>query len=97
MAISEQLISEAIDSLQMVSNVQLTAEQMNELISGTLAEELLLKWEEVDIEVREKLADLLSEKLLNKSWPTYGDHADSEQFYSDLQTSAKANGYKVGA
>ena len=89
-------MSDAIDSLQMVSNVKLTSDQMNDLISGTLAEKLILKWNEVDTEVHDKLADLLSEKLLNKSWPYYRDDADMEQFYKDLQESAEANGFKVG-
>ncbi|USD59069.1 hypothetical protein J4N45_11055 [Vibrio sp. SCSIO 43140] len=90
-------MNEAIESLQMVSNVHLSTAQMNELIAGTSAEELIVKWEEIDTEVREKLADLLCEKLLSKSWPSYSDNVDTDQFYKELQESAKANGYKVGS
>jgi hypothetical protein len=50
-----------------------------------------------DTEVRSKLANLFSMKLLGKPWPTYGDRIDMKEWDAEFKEKAVKAGFEVRA
>lgn len=93
--LSEKLLEEACESLELVTGILLNSQQMKDFLSGTRVEKSLIEWGEVDTQDRENLADMLSMKLINKEWPCYSDKADMEKFALELNEAAIKQDYQV--
>ncbi|GIC77191.1 hypothetical protein [Moritella sp. F3] len=92
-----EFIKDAVEQLEMSSGIRLNQPQLLELLEGGGLSEDLSKFEWVDTQIRENLADALSMKLVNNTWPTFGLLSDEERagFYEDLNTAARLSGYSV--
>lgn len=91
-------IPEAIDELASQTGVTLSEEQMERLLAETGIGELILDLGEVETQVRESLADALSNKLVGRDWPMYGERSsmDVPAFIDGLHEVARKAGYQVG-
>ena len=95
--LSTELLAETSEVLKESTGVILSADQLLQLIDSDpqLCFSLVLNGPH-DTEVRGDLASALSEKLLNKSWGTYGDKDfDVDMFVHDLHKAAVEAGYTV--
>jgi len=92
-----EFIKDAIEQLEMSSGIRLNQPQLLELMEAAGLSEELSKFEWVDTQIRENLADALSMKLVNNTWPTFGCLSDEERagFYEDLNNAARLSGYSV--
>jgi hypothetical protein len=94
------LIAEARDQLQLQTGIILNHRQLIDLMAEFGIDEILAEFGEAETQIRERLADALSTKLLGRSWPTCGalyNSAEKAQtgFAEELDESARAAGYRV--
>jgi len=77
----------------MFSGFDLTPEQMWDILGDD--RDLVIKALSLGFETgeREQFMSLLSKRLIDKEWPTYGD-GNSSQFFVALSAAADAAGYR---
>lgn len=94
--LADEMAAECIDLIQDISGVILTNAQLAVLFEAheDLVNEIV-DWGADDTVTSERIADVLSEFLLDRSWPAYGQKADLDAFISNLRVASVAKGYKV--
>ncbi|MDQ1090636.1 hypothetical protein QE400_000049 [Xanthomonas sacchari] len=91
----DELFAEIAEALQ-ITGICLTVAQAQELLGDD--DELLdtiEEWGVEDTDVLGQLANLVSQKLLNEPWPTFGDHRDPHAFEQRINAAATAQGYAL--
>ncbi|MFU7504013.1 hypothetical protein ACA544_02425 [Vibrio cholerae] len=96
MQLPVELIDSAIEELQLFGNLRLSREQMTELLNGSPVVGSFAKYGEFNTKVRGQLADLITQKLLQRNWPECGEGVNMIRFYIAFEKAAKVYGYKVG-
>ena len=92
-----EFIKAAVEQLEMSSGIRLNQPQSLELMEWSGLSEELSKFEWVDTQIRENIADALSMRLLSKTCPTFGLLSDDDyaSFHEDINTAAALSGYTV--
>jgi hypothetical protein len=92
-------VGDAIDALSDMSGVVLARDQMLSFLERTELMETIIEFGEVETQIRENLADELSQELIGRAWPTFGDLRNGtetmEEFASALNVAAAQAGYTV--
>lgn len=96
---SEEVLRDAINSIEEHLNIILTIKQLKELLVLYPFVKIDLAYhEEVDSEIREKLDEMICNYLIGTNLPTYGDELTPEEhkmFFKHLHEEALRIGYKV--
>ncbi|WP_440986272.1 hypothetical protein ACQHIH_21465 (plasmid) [Xanthomonas sontii] len=92
---SDELFAEIAEALE-ITGFRLTSEQAQELLvdDGELLE-TIDEWGLEDTDVLGQLADLVSQKLINEPWPTFGDERYIVAFERRLKEAAMLHGYAL--
>ena len=98
LGITTEMADECVEYIKTISGVVLSHDQLFALLEDEddLVDEVI-EWGVDDTETSGRLAAALSEHLLDRSWPLYGDNADVDAFIADLRAAATAKGIKVEA
>lgn len=79
-------------------NIDLTEAQLLELCSDSRIVAEVLEWGTFDTQTGEKIAAVLTEKILSvdRAWPLYGDTKEyKDAFYRDFEREAQLKGYRL--
>lgn len=95
-----KLIGEAQRSLETQTGIWLNQPQIISLMEKFNIDETLAEYDEAETQIRGLLSEALAVSLLGRSWPTYGESANSGpeasvSFESQINDAAKAAGYRV--
>lgn len=98
--LDRNLVRDACDQLEAQSGIRLNQPQLIELMEGSGIDGTLAEYGEAETQIRERLADALSMKLIGRSWPSCGALYNSAEkadtgFAEALDEAARAAGYKV--
>ncbi|VVE52713.1 hypothetical protein [Pandoraea terrigena] len=92
--LSDDDANECIDHIEGISGVQLTRDQLHDVLDRRLIAEVS-EWGVEDTEVGGRIANAISLHLLGQSWPLIGDGIDMDSHVSALQAAARERGYEV--
>jgi len=89
-------IKACLDAISDGTGIDLSRGQLEFLLSKyPLVDEDVNKWGANDTVVSGQLCDMVSNELIGKNWPTYGDNVDMAFFYEELHREATNRGYKT--
>jgi hypothetical protein len=78
------------------TGLSLTDEQLDEVLADPSVLSNVKAFGASDTEVRSMIADFLSQKIMGRRWPTYGESEDSlKSFFNEYPGRAAALGYKI--
>ncbi|EMM5101190.1 phage head-tail adapter protein [Pseudomonas aeruginosa] len=93
--LNRALLGDAVNELESVTGIRLTQPQIIGLMCPAGIDKKIQEFGEVDTQIREMLANALSEKLTGSKWPTYGEAAEPTDHLQHVEAAAKEAGYKV--
>lgn len=95
-SITDEDLNECIEEIEGLCGIVFTPEQLTLLLTDE--EDLvddIAEWGVEDTETSGQLASVVSNHILSRSWPLYGDSVDINAFLSDLCKAAESKGYLV--
>jgi len=98
MKLTKKEEKECLNAIQACLGLILTESQLDSLLKehpDVIGE--IKYWGINDTLCEEKVMNMISRNLLNKTVPTYGDKLDSDAFFEELNCAAKKNGYKTSS
>ncbi|MEA8592967.1 phage head-tail adapter protein [Pseudomonas aeruginosa] len=93
--LNRALLGDAVDELESVTGIRLTQPQIIGLMCPAGIDKKIQEFGEVDTQIREMLANALSEQLTGSEWPTFGEEVEPTDHLQHLEAAAKEAGYKV--
>jgi hypothetical protein len=90
-------IEQCIIELDWVADLFLSRSQMRSLLRQTGLMDKIVEFGEVETQIRENLANEMSEALIGKGWPTYGDIRDGldfDQFVAEFRRAGEVAGFR---
>lgn len=93
----ENFIGSAALVIEDCCGIKLSIEKVSEIIGDKMDREWnTFEYREVspfmDTAPREELMDIVAEHFLGRSWPTYGDRVNMEEWFSSLYDAVKEKG-----
>lgn len=92
----ENFIGSAALVIENYTGIKLSIEKVAEVIGNKMDREWkAYEYDEVsvymDTSPRESIVELLARHYLGRSWPTYGDNIDINEFFNDLMSKMKVD------
>lgn len=76
--------------------IDLTEAQLEELCSDPRIVAEVTEWGTYDTQTRERVTAVLTEKIVGRAWPMYGDTQEyKDAFYRDFERLAPEKGYRL--
>lgn len=76
--------------------LDLTDQQLDELCSNPRVVAEVTEWGTFDTQTRERITAVLTEKIVGRAWPMYGDTQEyKDAFYADFERLAPEKGFRL--